>query len=132
MIILLILGIIALVALILLVFRHLVSRFHIEGLVYDGYVIRDGNIVIPTPFWIGTTKLPIDNIENLEIRPYSTHLLTCLSFGYGFRPRLVRTRFVKEVVVIKFRDLLLMKYLILTPKDPVSFVRSINELKQRR
>lgn len=80
--------------------------------------------------WLGTFKIPMDQIEDVEVYPPALkslrlHLRKCLPVGF----KLDTTDFSEHVILDKKKGF--VRHVLFTPEDPTEFKRVLSETLAR-
>ncbi len=107
-------------------FRYATRSVRLRELVQEGVLLTEKGLEFPRSFLIGTLKVNYADVESVELIPFYKALVSILCFRYGVSVRSACTRLFHEIVVVKLKGPRLIKYQLLTPKDPAAFVEKLN------
>jgi hypothetical protein len=91
----------------------------------DGVILAQDGIEYLGFLWIVKLKASYADIEDIELLPYYTGLMSVMFFRYGLTPHWICKRSFCDIVVIKLKGYRMYKNLLFTPKDAATFIAQL-------
>jgi hypothetical protein len=109
-------------------FRFIARAFGVRELVEEGVVLAENGIEFPGMLLLNKGKIAYSNIEFVKLESFVKNFFKTIFLCYGISVRFIRSRFSKDVVVIKVkRPVTFCEYFFFTPKNATVFVEQLKE-----
>lgn len=100
------------------VFRWITRQTGVEQCFKEGIVVHDGFVEVPAALWMGTTRIPVDNILALNKTTFLDALFNSLLFQYGFGMQWVMIDWCNTAIVIEMKkSSVVMPTLVITTRN---------------